>query len=605
MTQSQPAKSPGAPLCQRAGARFLCRLGRFWFPISIALLLLYSFPYFERIRSANELPRIYLAMAMVDRQAFDIGPELINYQVTPDVSIYKRRLYSNKAPGMSFLAAPAYALLEAVEGPRPPLSKLFFWLRLGGATVPTLLFLLLLSRFLRELLPRMRQLRRLLLAGYALGTMAFVYGTLLFSHHLAASLVASGFILIFLYSRTRTGRSAPLWAGLLAGAGVLVDYQVAFLGPPLFLYLLYRARPRLKVATIFCLGAALPLGTLLYYHWQCFGHPLSTGYDHLANPVFAQWVSHGFFGLGSVDLIRFYQLHFSADDGLFYYSPFLLLALPGLGMMLIERGLRAEALLSAFAIGFYIYFVSALILISGWDVGPRYMIAALPFYIVPIAILLREVAGRWYTLALPGGLIVASCAIYLLVGSVFPSFPDNFSNPLFDVSWRFGVAGYFPYNVGWLLGLDGLASIAPLALVACLVVFVPLWRSVPGAGQGVALVLGSLLVAGLLFGAYWLGLGQRQQIVPRSFLPWMERIWEPRHAGMDRKMVMREIGPPGSERRQHGPRGYRPGFPVPAMPAGAAPRPAAPPRPGVPKPGVPKRGPPLQRPSHAIPGPPR
>ncbi|MBW2731162.1 MAG: hypothetical protein JRH20_02150 [Deltaproteobacteria bacterium] len=490
------------------------------------------------------MPRIYLAAALVERQAFDIGPELAVYkQSTPDTSSYKGKIYSNKAPGMSFLAAPAYALLSALEGPNPPIAKVFFWLRVGGATVPTLLFLCMLSWLLREILPRKRQLQRLLLVGYACGTMTFVYGTLLFSHHLSAAFVASSFILIFLYSRTRTGRNAPLWAGLLAGAGVLVDYQVAFLGPALFVYVLYAARPRLRVATLFCCGAALPLGLLLYYHWRCFGHPLSTGYEHLTNPIFAQWTSRGFLGLDIPELGRFHKLHFSADDGLFYYSPFLLLAFPGLALMIWRRSLRAEGLLAGFAIAFNIYFISALVLVSGWDVGPRYMIAALPFYVVPIAAVLRDLATRWYLLVVPSGLIAVSCGSYLLVGAVFPHFPDNFSNPLFDVSWRFGAAGYLPYNLGWLLGWEGVTSILPFALVAVLVLFVPLWRSARDAWRGLALTVGALVVASLVVTSYWFGLNHREQVVPHSFLPWMERIWEPRHLGMDKKEVLRDIGP--------------------------------------------------------------
>ncbi len=514
---------------------------RLWFPAAIVLLYVYSFPYFEGIRSANELPRIYLTMAMVDRGAFDIGPELAAYQPTPDTSRYKGKLYSNKPPGSSLVAIPAYALLRRFEGSRPELRHLFHVLRLGGATIPSLLFLLLVWRLLRELIPQRLAVQRLVLAAYALGSMAFVYGTLLFAHQLAAALIGAAFIWIFLYARTRTGRLAPLWAGLCAGGAVLVDYQAAFVGPPLFLYLLFRARPRLRAAILFCAAAAIPLGFLLYYHHACFGSPFSTGYQHLTNPVFAQWTSRGFLGLESFSINRFGRLHFSPDDGLFYYSPFLILAIPGLWLMAKNRALRAEACFSGFVIVFFFYFIGALVLVSGWDVGPRYMIVALPFYLAPIAVLFREASKSWLRLAIPAGLVTASILTYLAIAAVFPYFPDNFSDPLFDVTWRFGAAGYVAYNLGWLTGLRGVASLVPYLLVAAAVVLLTLL----GAHRGwrrIALTVSAIVVAALLLAGYREATRLRRLPVPQSFLPWMEQIWEPRHPAMRRAELFREIG---------------------------------------------------------------
>ncbi|MCK5796825.1 MAG: hypothetical protein KAI47_06575 [Deltaproteobacteria bacterium] len=516
-------------------------LRRAWFPAAIVFLYLYSFPYFEHIRSANELPRIYLTQAMVERHAFDIGPELAAYQPTPDTSQYKGKLYSNKAPGSSIVAIPGYAILSAIEGSRPKLSHLFFASRLAGSTVPSLIFLLFVWRMLREVIPHRPSVQRLVFAAYALGSMAFIYGTLLFSHQLAAAFIGGSFFGIFLYARTRAGPWAPLWAGLAAGAAVLVDYQAAFVGPPLFVYLLVRAKPRIRSAALFSAGAALPLAFLLYYHWACFGSPFSTGYEHLTNPVFAQWTSRGFLGLDTFELGRWVKRHFSPDEGLFYYSPFLLMAFPGLVLMLRRRGFRAEAAFTGFVMVFFFYFIGALVLVSGWDVGPRYIIVALPFYLMPVAVLFRGASRRWALMAFPAALAVLSIGIYLAVGSIFPHFPGNFSDPLFDVTWRFGAAGYVSYNAGWLVGLKGLWSLIPYAVVALAVVFGALcgvargWRRVAIMGASLA------LVALILFG-YRGALRWRQEPVPVKFLPWMDRIWEPRHPQMDKRALFRQIG---------------------------------------------------------------
>jgi hypothetical protein len=529
--------------------RWSARFGSLVFAGALVFLYLYSFPYFEGIRSANELPRIYLTMAMWDRGAFDIGPELRDYQPTPDTSTYKGKLYSNKAPGMSMLAIPAYAALRAVEGPRPKLSHLFYWLRLFSAALPALLFLLLLDRLAAEVIAD-TALRRLLISAYALGTMALPYGILLFSHQLSAALIGASFIWVFLYSRSRAGKLAPLWAGFVAGCGVLVDYQVAFVGPPLFVYLLVRARPsvsglwaRLRPAMLYCLGAGPPLLLLLYYHHRCFGSPFSTGYQHLSNPVFASWTKKGLLGLSTPELSRFAKLHFSPDDGLFYYSPFLILAFVGLVVMARQRNYRAEFVFSAFVMGFFVYFNSALSLISGWDVGPRYVIAALPFYMLPLAFALRAAHRHLAALTPTAGLIVASIAIYLAVSAIFPHYPDSFSDPFYDVTVRFGQAGYVSYNAGWLLGLEGLASLVPYVLVALGLLLWLLWGLRGVWHKRLLVSIGAFLIAGVLLGSYYTALRYRQRPVRQSFLPWMERVWEPRHPKMDKKRLFRPFGP--------------------------------------------------------------
>lgn len=537
MSPSQPAD---AKVLQPRRASVL---GRVWFPATITFLYLYNFPYFAGINSANELPRIYLSMAIVDRGAFNIDPELARFGDTPDTSTFKGKRYSNKAPGMSLLTVPVYRVQKWLAGAEgPSLRSLFFWFRIFGATLPSLLFLALLARFLRELVPELG-LRRILVAAYALGTMSFTYGTLLIAHQLSSLLCATAFIVTFLFARGKGTRLSPVWAGLAAASGVLVDYQVAFIGPPLFLYLCWAARARaradggsgstVQAALGFCLGCVLPFAMLLFYQWVCFDSPLKTGYHYLTNPVFSEWHAKGFLGLSRFQLNALAARHFSADDGLFYYSPFLLLALPGLVVMFRDAALRAEAIFCAGLILFFIYFASSLAFVSGWDVGPRYVTCVLPYYMVPLAVLANTLARRWWSQIPLYGSIVVGIVLYVTIMAVFPHYPDNFSNPWFDVTLRFGRAGYVSYNLGWLLGLRGLASAIPYLAVAGLLCTVLLLAAPNVRGwRRPALALSSLAVAFSILVLYHAGLAYRRLPVPVRFLPWMERIWEPRHAGM-------------------------------------------------------------------------
>jgi len=533
--------------------------GRAWFPAALVFIYLYNFPYFTAIHSANELPRIYLTMAMVDRAALNIDPELRRFQFTPDTSTYKGKLYANKAPGMSLLTVPVYwAQKLANGGQTPELPRMFFWFRIFGSILPSLLFLLLLWRFLGRLVEDVGQ-RRMVLAAYAVGTMALTYGTLLIAHQLSGLLMATGYFLVHLrFCEHRAavpdcpapgGRWSVALAGLAAGSGVLVDYQVAFIGPPLFFYLLWmasrrreprRVRRTLLAALQFGAAASLPLGVLLLYQWGCFDDPLKTGYHYPTTQLFQQWHSQGFLGMARFDREAFWGSFFRADNGLFYFSPFLLLAFPGLVLMFIERRLRADAVLCLALILFFGYFVSALTFWrSGWAVGPRYITCAIPFYLVPVALLVQRLGDRWPGRIVPFGLMALSILIYITANAVFPHYPENFSNPWFDVTLRFGWAGYLPYNLGWLLGLRGLSSVMPYLVVATLLLGALLLGGGGRLWQRLVVALCALALAGSVLLVYQRQLEQRSMPLPaESFFRWMERMWEPRHPDMHLNLLL-------------------------------------------------------------------
>jgi hypothetical protein len=54
--------------------------------IAIAAAYLYVFPYFPRIHSANELPRVYLVKAMAEDGTFAIDRGVARWGATADVS---------------------------------------------------------------------------------------------------------------------------------------------------------------------------------------------------------------------------------------------------------------------------------------------------------------------------------------------------------------------------------------------------------------------------------------------------------------------------------------------------------------------------------------
>jgi len=446
----------------------------------LALLLAYSFPHFEAIRSANELPRIYLTQAMVEEGTFAIDSGVERWGKTADVSPAHGRLYSNKAPGSSMLAIPGYVALKGVTaaaGRAPTLAEMLWVARLTTGVLPTLGFAWLLFGFLRRFAPR-PETRRLVVGAYVLGTMAMTYSVLFIAHQLSAVCIGSAYVLAVWVVDDDRDLRWMLAAGLAAGAAPLVDYQAAVAGVPVALYVAYRLwrQPkRLALAAGWAgLGAALPVALLLFYHWRAFGSPWTTGYA--ASETFAHFHQKGFLGLDHFRIEALIGSTLAPDNGLLVFSPFLLWAIPGWATMVGTRGLRGHAIVTVAVVAIYVAFISSLIFWrGGWQLGPRYITAMLPFALVPVAAWSGRVDSRWWLRGLFLATVFVSIFVYGLSCAEYPHFPEKFKNPLYEVTLRLLRDGHAPYNAGWLVGLRGTASLLPyllglLAMAACLAV---------------------------------------------------------------------------------------------------------------------------------------
>ncbi len=476
-------------------------VSRYGFGAAIAVLYFYSFPYFAEIHHANELPRIYLVKAMVDDGSFAIDDGVRRWGTTVDVSPSGGHYYSNKAPGASFLAVPAYAALKGLHsllgyGP-VNLAQMTWTFRVVSGVIPTLLFLLLLWRFLARYAPR-PETRRLVIAGYALGSMALTYSILFHAHQLAAVSIATAYILTVWVVENGRDRRWLLVAGFAAGCAPLVDYQAAFAGVPIAVYLIARAwqrrQPRWVVYEV--LGAIPPIAALLYYHYAAFGSPFRTGYD--ASKTFAFHHQVGFLGIDKIRLEALFGSTLAPDNGLFFLCPMLLLALPGWYLLARRKAWWPLGLtLSVAAI--YLLFISSInFWRGGWQMGPRYITAMLPFLLIPVTVAVAASEKRWPLRAGVLALIVVGIAIYYLSCSEYPHFPEYFVNPFYELTLRLLREGHAAYNLGYAVGLRGLASLLPaLALLGALVVGIALpsrrhWRS----------AVAGLALAGVILGAY-------------------------------------------------------------------------------------------------------
>ncbi len=478
-----PEHVPPRDLLQRHG----------WW-IAIAVIYLYVFPYFPKIRSANELPRVYLVKAMTHEGRFAVDTGVARWGSTADVSPSGGHHYSNKAPGSSMLALPVYAAISAVTG-EPSLAASMWICRVAAGIAPTILFLILLYGFLARVTPDV-WLRRFVVIAYALGSMAMTFSVLFYSHQLAAVCIASAWMLALDVAEGKRGRGAMVAAGVLAGAAPLADYQAVFAALPVAVHVvivLVRARRGLSVnVALATAGALIPIAILLAYHAAAFGGPFRTGYD--ASTTFAHFHQQGFLGITELRLEAFWGSLFRPDNGLFFLAPWLLLALPGF-VVLARGGQRGLAAVGASVLVIYVLFVSSInFWRGGWGVGPRYITAMLPFLLPAVTALLAGVRERRLVVGALASTIVVGVAVYTLANVTFPYWPDSLANPLVEVTYRMLGDDMVAPNAGRAIGVGGIVGVLPyLALVAALVgvalVRVATWR-------------GAVLAAGLA--AIWL-----------------------------------------------------------------------------------------------------
>lgn len=460
-----PDAGPRARLLATRARRATAWLARHRWLLAIAVVLATIFPYYPGIRSANELPRVYLVQAMVDHQTFAIDHGVERWGTTADVSPHAGHQYSNKAPGSSMLAIPAYVVLEGVTsvvaGREPTLGEMFWTFRIWTGVLPTVLFLAALGRFLRRFTGDTEAARRLTLVGYGLGSMAMVYSVLFIAHQLSAVCIGGAWILAVGVVEGERRDRWMLAAGFLAGAAPLVDYQALFAAVPVAVWVAARfllARRGGRAVLWAVAGAALPIAVLLAYHAACFGSPWKTGYD--ASETFAFHHQHGFLGLDKLRWVAFTGSTIASDNGLVLFCPMLLLALPGWWLM-FRRGHAGHAAVSLTVAAIYLLFISALnFWRGGWQFGPRYITVMLPFLLPPIATTLASIDTRRWLRAIPWAMVAIGVAIYSIGVATFPHFPEKFRNPLYEVSFRLLGDGLVAPNLLGALGL-GPWSIAP------------------------------------------------------------------------------------------------------------------------------------------------
>jgi hypothetical protein len=466
-----------------------------------------SYAYFYPGAGHNEAARFDSIRAVLDEHRLIVDTFSYN---SADLIRVNDHYYSSKAPGLSMLGLPAFAVLDFVSRPLPITPELRYHLicyLTGVFTVGLLsaLMCVLIFRYLKMSWAATEMQAVLVALSISLGTIVFPFSTIFFSHVVAASLGFLGFCLvekISIQSRARALTSV-LAAGFILGFNVCVEYPAAIITAFVGCYAAIRFYQIKRPQWIVLFGLSLILGLMFLpiYNKVSFGDPFFLSYEaykSATNTTFKaqsvglfgvryDFLNLGFLKLFFANLVRITVLPLR---GLFYLNPILLLVPAGFFYAFRSRarldaqGVKADILLSlAIFVSFLgmnaAYGDSIVYWGGGASFGPRHVIPALPFLCVPLLFALRQIKT---TFVFP--VLAFISAFYCLMAASIeprsPYSPDNlifefylprFANGLFSIthdgvfSDRPVVDGSVGFNIGKLMHLPGHLELIPLFII--------------------------------------------------------------------------------------------------------------------------------------------
>jgi hypothetical protein len=461
--------------------------------ILVACLALFSGCYFYNGAQWNQNARFDSVFAAVeptsdDRPLFAIDRFIIDGEKginTGDWAHYDDHYFSNKAPGPVLIGAVAYwpvyhlQRMFGFDPAEPRLSLLnAYWIHIFATVLPMGIAMLFVLPMFTELCDGDRKRGLLFTVTLYWGTLLWPFCTQYWGHPTAAAGVIIAFACVM-----RPGKWWSFGCGLSAGFAVVSEYSCGIIVLALGALYLWRRKPR--DVRNYVLGGLAPLLVFAWYHWICFGSPLTIANAH-NNPVFMDANRVG--GLfGGISMTAFTGITFGPQRGLFAYMPVLALIFPAFYFLPKRRNLPMGLVSLACILGFLIMNCT----FNGWhggaSFGPRYQIPVLVCYVIVLTRLPDKPLVTVLHL-----LLLAISATHMFLGSIITPFvPLEVARPLpayyrgarlifttdqpilhpFDGPIR-GQAYTEPrvleredFNLGEWLGLSGALSLLPFILV--------------------------------------------------------------------------------------------------------------------------------------------
>ena len=452
-------------------------------------LLWFANAYVHQPEGWNEDSRLALLHAV----AYDRSPHIDRYAArTGDRSFFEGHYYSDKAPGTAVAALPAFLISAALlrttgishESGRG--WQLLSWgATAGSVSLLSALGCVALFLMLAPWIGRTYALISALVLG--LGSLPFAYGGMLMAHAATFGLLS---IALWLSEgrggtvwpaegRDGSGRPDRVWqamsmrmyltlrpparhlirdalTGFISAFAVAGEYTA---GLTALCIMALASRRSARSAGLVLLGALPAILLIPLYNYTAFHSVFSIGYNHLQ---FFERTKQGFFG---ITLLPHWsiagQLLFGEYRGLIFWTPFLLLAFPGIKpLWQAHRLLGVSATLVPVA---YVLLISTFPQWDGgWALSARHLTSALPFIGVAAAF------GCW---RFPRTGVVLAAGSMLLIGvATFLNSkpPMGLPHPIAQFYIPRIVNREFAHNLGEEFGLTGKWSFMPFACITVL-----------------------------------------------------------------------------------------------------------------------------------------
>ena len=381
----------------------------------------------------NEVARIELAVSIAFWARLDLGSAAEIYGMSEDVSIRGSKVYSDKAPGLSIAAVPAIWTLGPLL-PRAPASNLpAFWplrhlLTLLLVALPAVALAFIIAAAVPDIDSGTRSAMAVIAA---LATPLWTYGSVFFGHVPAALLVAAAWYSLLGFPGVDSAvdaRRASI-GGILAGFAIATEYPTVLLVALIFGTLLVRRTAPLILVSATA-GACVGMLPALLYHQLAFGAPWLTGYALKAHGDFQAIHEQGIFGVSKPTFEALWGVLFSAQRGIFYYCPLLLLAPFGFFRMVKSRGWRDVGPL-LIAVVMYVIFAAGFVdWTAGWCAAARHLVPILGLLAVPALFAAKLLAEHRLGSVVVVILVAISGANAVLSLALTPYFPPEFAAPL-------------------------------------------------------------------------------------------------------------------------------------------------------------------------------
>lgn len=340
----------------------------------------------------NNAVRMFAAISLVedgDATIDEFAP------LTIDKATFGEHAYLDKAPGMTLMAMPAVAAVNASSGWRsadvgmapgaPDMAQFLRARQWAAVAIGPALLTALAAVLLYDIgwgLTGRAGAALFGALGYALGSPIWGWSGTLLGHATVAAMYV-----VAVWSFLRPPRwSTALTGGAALGWAVVVEYQAALAGSVIALWAVagwWRQPGGPRAIAAAAIGGIVALLPLAAYNMVAFGTPFRVGYSGV---VGFEGMNQGLFGLTWPRPMVLLEILLGDRRGLFWVAPVLLIAPLGLAALSDERRTRGLAIAAAVA-------AAVVLLVNAsyfyWDggnsTGPRHAMPAVALLAIGLA----------------------------------------------------------------------------------------------------------------------------------------------------------------------------------------------------------------------------